>query len=190
MKVAATKDWTSRPEEILVSLREVFLHFNVGIIFNTLPPELKKTFRKVKWEYDDGLVEVMSKFSEQIAKSRSSVSQAISKPEVACVTMPTSPNKQTGAIKKYSSGNQAKGDTKDKFNKSCKLASICCFKCQKLGHMSRDCSTNATICGFCFKSNNTESKCRQKASILERKRELASKSCNMTSVDESDDETK
>ena len=190
MKIAVANDWTSRPEEMLVSLREIFLHVNVGIIFNTLPPELKKTFRKVKWEYNDGLVEVMSKFSEQIAKSRSSVSQAVSKPEVACVTLPTSPNKHTGAIKKYNSGNQTKGETRDKFNKNSKLASVRCFKCQKLGHFSRDCSASAIVCGFCFKSNHTESKCRQKASILERKRELASKPCNMTSVDESDDETK
>ena len=191
MKVAVAKDWTSRPDEMLVSLREVFLHLNVGIIFNNLPPELKKTFRKVNWEYEDGLVEIMSKFAEQIAKAKTSVSRSISKTEMACVTMPTSSSNQAGAIKKSYSNNQGKGDVKDKVNKNSKLATIRCYKCQKLGHMVRDCSANTQVCGFCFKLNHMESKCRQKASILERKKDLAIKSCNMTSVeDSSDDETK
>ena len=77
MKVGKASEWESdRPSELLVSLKEVFLHLNVGIIFNNLPPEHKKVFRKVDWLYNDGLVEILSKFSEQLAKSKSSVSNA------------------------------------------------------------------------------------------------------------------
>ena len=191
MKVAAAKDWSDRPEELLVSFREVFLHFNVGIIFNTLPPELKKTFRKVKWEYDDGLVEIMSKFAEQIAKSKTSVSKAINKTELACVALPASPSKQSCTMKQSYTGNQGKAEARNKFNKNSKLGSIRCFKCQKIGHIARNCSETASVCGFCFKPNHIESKCRQKASILDRKREIAATSCNMTTADESsDDESK
>lgn len=171
MKVMKQADWTDRPNEELVSLSEIFLHLSVGVIFNTLPPELKHIFRKVKFNYNDGLVEIMSKFSEEKAKSNRPVTQS----HLSCVA---------NSVKK-NTPQQKNTNTQQNSHKS---TNVICFKCKQIGHYAKDCRSkrSALVCSFCYRQGHLEKDCHQRAQLQLRKQRYLSKACNLV-VDSEDD---
>ena len=173
LRVAKANEWTDRPNEDLVSLREVFLHLSVGVIFNTLPPELKHTFRKVKFDTTDGLVEIMSKFSEEKAKTSN---KASNNTQLACVTQTTKQNTTVHTnththTKKFNNEQQP----------AQKHANVVCYKCRQLGHIAKECKAkqSALICTFCYRPGHLEKDCHMKAQVMLRKKKMSNKSCNV-----------
>ena len=125
----------------------MFLYLNLAMMFNILHLE-HKVFRKIDWLYDDRLEENLSKFSEKLANSKSSVSNFPLKTELSCVTLQG--NSVNSSSKKSSSHTNSKSNSSFKA-KNEKASTTRCFKCQNAGHIARDCKQSSTVtCGFLF----------------------------------------
>ena len=140
---AAEWDGGDRSTDILVSLEDVVNYFSWGVLFKAVPPTFREALRKVDVKYSDDYVEILSNVQSEMLKLEKNA-----RIEVSAFA---------GAKKKEFSKASSKSDS----NKSQgKAQSLRCFRCEKIGHFSKDCHVKLK-CTYCMKEGHVVSKCFQ-----------------------------
>ena len=134
---AATWAGSSRSLEILVSLDDVVNYFSWGVMFKAIPPSYREALRKVEVAYSDDYVDILSKVQSELCKKEKGTSI-----ELAAHATYKKEFTNSNSRKQYSN--------KSKQSK--------CFRCEKLGHFSKDCPTKLK-CGLCHKDGHQTSDC-------------------------------
>ena len=129
----------ARAEETLVSLSDIVNYISWGVIFKAAPPSLREALRKVELKFTDDYLDILSSAQSEMIKTEKGVKLELS----------NFVGRQ-GRKQDHREQNQRRNG-KSQY-------SVKCFRCEKLGHMARDCVVSLR-CRYCKKTGHIASKC-------------------------------
>ena len=128
----------NRSGEVLVSLSDIVNYISWGVLFKAAPPSLREALRKVDLQFNDDYLDILSSAQSEMIK----LDKGGSKIEMAAVA-----NKHTYSKDKGGNGNKKK-----------QQAQVKCYRCEKLGHVAKDCVVSIR-CAYCKKPGHLSSRC-------------------------------
>ena len=132
----------NRNSEILVSLDEIVNYFSWGVLFKAVPPTFREALRKVEIKYSDDYLDILSSVQSELLKLEKGVKIEVS----AFASKKDRKQDVTSGKAKSPQGSQKSQDA------------IKCYRCEKIGHISRDCRVKLS-CNYCKRDGHIASRC-------------------------------
>ena len=161
---AAAWSGGSRSSEILVSLDEVVNYFSWGVLFKAAPPSFREALRKVEIKYSDDYLDILSAVQSEMFKQDKGA-------KIEMSAFASSKGRKQ----------EATGFSGRKQFSSSKSRNVTCFRCEKQGHISKNCNV-AVKCSFCHKQGHIASKCfeaKKQNSKIGKKQDSNNSNCNV-----------
>ena len=129
----------ARSAETLVSLSDIVNYISWGVIFKAAPPSLREALRKVDLKFTDDYLDILSSAQSEMIKTERGAKLEMS-----------------AFVSKHTRKQEQREQTPRRNGKP--QYSVRCFRCEKLGHMAKDCIVSLK-CKFCKKNGHIASRC-------------------------------
>ena len=133
---------SNRSDVTLVALDDIISYFSWGVIFKCSPPSVREALRKLDLSFSDDFMDILSRVQMEMVKSE---------------------NRSKVEMSMYASKQTRKSEARNNFRKNPSQnnrnsGSVRCFRCEKLGHQSKNCRVSL-VCTSCNKRGHIASKC-------------------------------